>query len=89
MMSNTKLDYKSSLTNSLRIKNFNYVYLLSKSNQIPTIMYYNGYYSSDNFQNFYTINPEQISTSILFSQNYSRMEQSPSNEFIEPDCYAI
>ena len=34
-------------------------------------------------QNFYTINPEQIFTTIHFSQNYSRMEQSPNTEFIQ------
>ena len=40
-------------------------------------------------QNFYTINPEQIFTSIHFFQNYSRMEQSPNTEFTELDSFTI
>ena len=46
-------------------------------------------YRSYNNSKFLHYQPEQISISVLFSQNYSRMKQSQNNEFTEPDSFAI
>ena len=53
-MSNAKMDYESALINNFAFSNnskiFNYVSSLSKNNQSPTAMYYNGHCSSDSFE---------------------------------------
>ena len=53
-MSNAKMDYESALINNFAFSNnskiFNYVSSLSKNNQLPNTMYYNGHCSSNSFE---------------------------------------